>query len=96
MCKTECNYILVTVDNISVIKFWDLRYLTCINVFQVKGNTEEIPNIIKIIFVKNNDDKKYYDIIMVTGNNEILIYRSNFKKILESNSNIDEEEFAFE
>jgi hypothetical protein len=99
MCTTECNYILVTVDNSSIIKFWDIRYLTCINVFQVKGNTEEIPNIIKIIFVKNNDNndnKKYYDIIMVTANNEILIYRSNFKKILESNLDVEEEEFAIE
>ena len=99
MCKTECNYILITVDNSSVIKFWDLRYLTCINLFQAKGNTEEIPNIIKIIIVKNNNINEYYDLIMVTANYKILIYTSNSKKIQkiqESDLNSDEEEFAIE
>ena len=99
MCKTECNYILITVDNSSVIKFWNLRYLTCINLFQAKGNTEEIPNIIKIIIVKNNNINEYYDLIMVTANYKILIYTSNSKKIQkiqESDLNSDEEEFAIE
>ena len=93
MCKTDCNYILATVDVRNDIKFWDLRYLVCVNYFQTT-DTKKIPDIKNIIFVKNNyDEKKFYDLIMITNNKDIIIYRSNFKNELELDSNLDDEEY---